>query len=353
MPKDIGYERHQKKLIKKRVKPQQRTNELSVRIEITNEHSELSAFKLFNWNILAPELLENHDYLYQKCKAEHLVWKLRRKKLLTIIMEQDPDIVCLQEVTKDFFYALQREIKDTRFHAKCVLRHKEKDGCCLLLKNSRFQLHSFKSIEFKNIAVELGSNCAILALVTDRTCDKRLLVATTHLVWNPKQGLKKWKQLNAILEAIEDFLQETDSLSAPIVFTGDFNFSDTSFLHDYVIRGRNEGWIDKELMSGQQEKLATKLYTEYDPHTCPLYEHPFEFKSILASEYPERMSTVVEQQPLIVDHVFLGHHQKGKKEPLVVAKHLTFPLADSQVYLPNESNPSDHVPVVVSFAFPN
>jgi mRNA deadenylase 3'-5' endonuclease subunit Ccr4 len=351
MPKDISYERHKQPSQKKPKRQQQHSNELSVRIEITSNHSDSEPFKLLNWNILAPELLDAHQHLYQKCKAEALNWKLRRTKLLATIVEQSPDIVCLQEVSKDFFYALQREMKETRFHAKCVLRDKEKDGCCLLLNYNRFYLHAFKIVEFKNIAVELGSNCAILALVTDRIHDKKCLIATTHLVWNPKQGMKKWKQLNALLETIEDFLTENDSLSVPIILTGDFNFSDTSFLHDYVIRGRNEGWVDRELMSGQLEKLSTKSYMEYDSETCPLYAHPFQFESILASEYPQRMSTIVDGKPLTVDHVFLGHHQKGGKEPLVVTRQLTFPLADSQVNLPDEANPSDHVPIIVSFAF--
>jgi mRNA deadenylase 3'-5' endonuclease subunit Ccr4 len=105
-------------------------------------------------------------------------------------------------------------------------------------------------------------------------------------------------------------------------------------------------------MSGQLKRNPNFMYQEYDDDTCAKYQHPFEFESVYPKEYPERMSTIVEGKGSIVDHIFIGNLRNcPKAKSLHKVDYLSLPVLDTQVVLPNEENPSDHVPLLAQFAF--
>ena len=54
-------------------------------------------FKLMTYNILAQELLETHSYLYRNHDRRALNWPHRYKLLIREILDERPEILCLQE----------------------------------------------------------------------------------------------------------------------------------------------------------------------------------------------------------------------------------------------------------------
>ena len=76
-------------------------------------------------------------------------------------------------------------------------------------------------------------NVGLLLTLEDRTLGRRWLIGNTHILWNPKRGLVKLKQMGSLLEHAAAKL--ADTLPTPaFVLCGDFNCSPGSKLHDYL-----------------------------------------------------------------------------------------------------------------------
>jgi mRNA deadenylase 3'-5' endonuclease subunit Ccr4 len=325
--------------------------DLSARILIQSRMVDESSnpFSVMSWNVLAQELLLSHFKLYKYCRSEAIEWHYRRIKILKMINAHTPDIFCLQEVNVEFYNELKQRYSN--YHSHYLQRHQEPDGLAVFYKNQRFAKVRMRLLKLHQVSAELSKNVAIIIILRCKITQKTFLLTTTHLLWNPRNGNVKLQQLNAILEAMEDLIKEQSYYNVPILMCGDFNIVNDSFLFDYIVKGETINWIENELMSGQLEKKPEFLYKQYQPHTCPKYVHPFHFQSVYTKGYPSRMSSIVDFKASVVDHMFLGHYKIGSKNKLVVEKYLGLPMLDNDVVLPNETNPSDHLPLIASFSF--
>ena len=79
---------------------QKHFEELRKWVDIKTNHQKTSddlEFKVMSYNILAQDLLQMHPYLYHHHDRQALQWQNRYKLILREILEERPDILCLQE----------------------------------------------------------------------------------------------------------------------------------------------------------------------------------------------------------------------------------------------------------------
>ena len=59
--------------------------------------------RIISYNILAPSVAENNKHM-TSCNKKCIIWKNRVKMIINEILEQNPDIICIQEMQTDKFY---------------------------------------------------------------------------------------------------------------------------------------------------------------------------------------------------------------------------------------------------------
>lgn len=167
-------------------------------------------FKVMSYNILSQELLERHMYLYSKCRDQDLQWDNRVRALLTQIIAHNADIVCLQEVEQDHWL---QDIRDTLAEQGYAGVYKKQTGdnthgCAILFQSSKFQQLRSIPVEFLKGGVLDRHNIGLILLLQPRQevyggQVKKICVATTHLLFNPRRGDVKLAQLMVLLAEVD------------------------------------------------------------------------------------------------------------------------------------------------------
>ncbi|KAM7346007.1 protein angel [Cochliomyia hominivorax] len=193
-------------------------------------------YKLLSYNILAQDLLVEHLYLYSTIDNKMLRWDNRLSKLrdeITILM---PDILCLQEMQYDHLKELVQWISTANnqrfeyvFKKRTGIRS---DGCAIIYDKNKFKFISEKHVEYytSGISTLNRENIALMVKLKPQVNNSStFVVATTHLLYNPKREDVRISQVNKLLQSIIDFSQSTDENNhLPVILTGDFNFTHDS-----------------------------------------------------------------------------------------------------------------------------
>lgn len=186
----------------------------------------LATFKLVSYNILAQDLLLEHLYLYQNIQHEFLTWRRRQQNLQRELLKLNPDILCLQEIQFDLLPQFVRGLRmgsDRRL--EYVFKKKtghRTDGCAIVYDSAKFQLVDQRAVDLHDPEVALLNREMVALLVKFRFKNypdpKEFVVATTHLLYNPKRSDVRCAQVGRILKELNTFATD-----APVVLTGDFN----------------------------------------------------------------------------------------------------------------------------------
>lgn len=194
-------------------------------------------FKLMSYNILSQDLLMKHLYLYMNIRQERLSWRQRMQNLQREILKLDPDILCLQEMQYDHLPVLvQRLTASSGKRLEYVYKKKtgdRTDGCAIIYDSCKFKLLRQHGVEMYDVSVPLlnRENVALLAKFRLKGSSptkqeekepeqaKEVIVATTHLLYNPRRDDVRVAQVGRLLSAIRSFGAD----NTPVVLTGDFN----------------------------------------------------------------------------------------------------------------------------------
>ncbi|CAG5119313.1 unnamed protein product, partial [Candidula unifasciata] len=166
--------------------------------------------KVMSYNILSQDLMNKHMYLYSKCRNQDLKWDNRGAALLTQIIAHGADIVCLQEVEKDHWL---QDIRDTLAEQGYAGVYKKQSGdnthgCAILFQTSKFKQLKSIPVEFMKGGILDRHNVGLILLLQPRQHVyggqvKKICVATTHLLFNPRRGDVKLAQLMVLLAEID------------------------------------------------------------------------------------------------------------------------------------------------------
>ena len=119
------------------------------------------------------------------------------------------------------------------------------DGCAIFYKKDLFQLIEEHNVEFNQPGIELlnRENVAIIAKLCLKSDPSiQFLVATTHLLYNPRREDIRLAQIQILLAELDRHAQIIDSNGQktymPVILTGDFNLKPYSAPYTFLTNGK-------------------------------------------------------------------------------------------------------------------
>ena len=339
-------------------------------------------FSVLSYNILADNLMRAHPNLYTECHTERgvLDWNYRWEGVKREILSfQCPDIICLQEVQFQNPDHVNSHIVPflSSIGYRTVLKPKtgtKDDGCLIAFSRERFLLEDTIPVNYKvdRVPVLDRDNVGLILKLVPQTTDQAgvtrqhspILVATTHLLYNPKRTDVRLCQ-SALLLAELDRMAVSNKSLLPIIVTGDFNSEPWSpvlglFLnkrHHYagqVLARRGRAAPAKLLPdslglsdSCQWEVTLQQRGAQHDFVTgTGAFTHNLNFRSVYPPGGPV---TTFQEGWAMVDYILYASHSdtlrlKGKKY-LPSSQEMT-----SKGRIPSLECPSDHLPLLATFS---
>jgi CCR4-NOT transcription complex subunit 6 len=198
----------------------------------------LERVKVFSWNILCDKYATSQVYGYTPTGA--LNWDYRKQQILDEIRLRDADILCLQEIATDVyreFFTPELGLDDykgihwPRPKAKTMSEKDAQgvDGCAVFWKASKFILLDKQLIDYATIAINRPDmknqhdifnrvmpkdNIGIICLFESRETGARMIVACTHLAWEPTLADVKLVQTAILMENVAKMAERYTRLPA-------------------------------------------------------------------------------------------------------------------------------------------
>uniref|UniRef100_A0A8W7K5V5 Nocturnin n=1 Tax=Anopheles albimanus TaxID=7167 RepID=A0A8W7K5V5_ANOAL len=222
--------------------------------------------RIFQWNMLS-QTLGMHNDGFVRCPLEALTWDCRRYQLVEEILQNDPDIICLQEV--DHFKFLQKILATQNYEgvffpkpdSPCLYINGNNgpDGCAVFYRKDRLEMvnHFTRVLEVWRVQ---SNQVAIAAVLRTRDTQQELCVTTTHL--KARKGALLSKLRN---EQGKDLLHFIDGVAQnrPVILCGDFNAEPIEPIYSTVLNYRPLG-----LASAYADLLASEAQDENDQNAA-------------------------------------------------------------------------------------
>ncbi|EGO61628.1 glucose-repressible alcohol dehydrogenase transcriptional effector [Neurospora tetrasperma FGSC 2508] len=192
----------------------------------------LERIKVMTWNILCDKFATTTMYGYTPTGA--LSWEYRKERILQEIRDRDVDMLCLQEIATDVFRDFfspelaQNDYKGVHWPRPKAKTMNEKDaaavdGCAIFYKGSKWILLDKQLIDYANIAINRPDmknqhdifnrvmpkdNIGIICFFESRRTGARVIVANTHLAWEPTLADVKLVQTAILMENITKYAEK-------------------------------------------------------------------------------------------------------------------------------------------------
>jgi mRNA deadenylase 3'-5' endonuclease subunit Ccr4 len=312
-------------------------------------------FSVTSYNLLAPSLIEAHPELYRGISKSDINWTARLARICERLKQNNSEIICLQEIEERDCEELENRLRahGMAYNVSYCKRTDTGlyDGCALLVSD-RFEILSTQKVAFNKVSADYRFNVCITALLKCAKTQKQVLVATTHLLWNPRRGDIKVCQLNVIFGVIQGLLK--DCPQTPIILAGDFNLLPSSLIYRYLV----EGFIQPHLASGTESLWSGQIDTprglSLEDKGAKKINHPFKLKSAYHPHtHPNGrpfVSTHHDAAETLVDYILFGA-MNGSPECLACTRVLCPPTQTTK--MPNRYDPSDHHFLLAEFGFIN
>lgn len=222
-------------------------------------------FRIVSYNVLAQKNLELHMNLYRNMSRYLLDWEYRWRGLRRELITTNPDIVALQEVqfsSPDHFtshIAPWFERRGYQGVSKCRTGGKE-DGCAIFFRKTKFSLSDYKAVEYKVPDVHvLDRDNVGLVCCLQASNGAKLVVGTTHLLFNPKRHEVRLAQVAFMLAELDAMAWQQASKSyLPTVLCGDFNLQPYSDCYNLI----KNGLLEYEGIPCGRSKLPRQLFPQ-------------------------------------------------------------------------------------------
>ena len=352
-----------------------------------------------SYNILCDRYATTSQYGYTPSEA--LSWDYRSRLILEEINAYDADIVCLQEVDResfDEFFRRELALKDYRgvfwpkSRAKTMAEKEARlvDGCATFFKTSKYHLLDKQLIDFANTAINRPDmkgehntfnrvmprdHIAVACFLENRVTGSRLMVANTHIFWDPAFADVKLVQTAIMMEQLSKFadkwskwpactdkaafrhsevdgngdadindepstelgpsLEYSDGTLIPLVICGDFNSAAGTGVHDLISNGS---------LPGNHADLENRSYGRF---TRDGMTHPFKLKSAYNGTEELSFTNYVPHFSGVLDYIWYSTNALQVRGLLgnVDAEYLK-----KVPGFPNHHFPSDHLPLKAVFA---
>ncbi|XP_076239915.1 protein angel isoform X2 [Calliopsis andreniformis] len=216
--------------------------------KLASNSEEFFILRLLSFNILAQYLLETYPFLYKHHDKQALSWNIRRQLLLQEIIGAQANVICLQEMQEEHLQEFLIPFKGLGYNYLYKKRtNDKKDGLLFLYRSDQFILKEYVKVELYQSGIELLSrdNVGIVAKLAIKECpETELVIATTHLLYNPKRNDVRLGQTQLLLAEIERIAFIENTLTGPkylpIILAGDFNLEPYSGVYKFITEGAFE-----------------------------------------------------------------------------------------------------------------
>lgn len=329
-------------------------------------------FSLVSYNILAQAYVKGD--LFSHSPRPCLKWKARSQAILTVLKSLGADFLCLQELDEyDSFY--KGNIESVGYSSIYVKRNGQKrDGCGIFYKPDSAELLIKEKVEYNDLVpsnqddtssedkeenlpaggnkklaskdaglknkraghgdlndpcVRFKRDCVgIMAAFRLKDPSHFIIVANTHIYWDPELADVKLAQARYLLSRLAQFkllVSDKFDCSPSVVVTGDFNSLPGSQVYQYLTSGSSEAGTLLEISDDVHIPLCSAYAsTRGEPH--------------FTNYTPGFTGTL--------DYILFS------PENIKPVSYLELPepeASDIQGGLPNYYHPSDHLPIGAEF----
>lgn len=343
-----------------------------------------ATFSVMTYNVLADALASADAYPYTPTHAR--AWPYRRALILREITHHRPSIVCLQELQSscmgwgvsanaqdhaawfrenlaalgyDGVYRVNADDPRMSSAASAAARW-PRLGVALFWQKATFEANhgdvirvSYSSLMYDACGADKAARralClwqgAVVAMLKHKALARPILAATTHISCKWQLPYIQIMQAHACMRQIEAMLGHASAL-APIVLCGDFNAGPGSGLLKLITTGELEaGHADLQLAQHPPEPVRpVRLPFPHPTHRLPLRSA---YAAVLGEEPPFTNYVVHgEKFSETLDYIF---YTPAHLTPVSVLDVPGEHLVNAETALPNSRFPSDHLPLLATFA---
>lgn len=310
-----------------------------------------------SYNTLASMYVEKRKFPYASEKARDSYY--RKQLLIRELLGYNSDIICLQEVQERVFeYDLLPVFKKFDFHGFYMRKGgKRYEGLATFVRSSKFRVIFNKGIllnevvkeknifsdlltkvsgNYKDMSKLLAQDTALQTVLLENVHNpaNKLLIANTHLYSNKDTPEVRLIQSALCVYYLEHLIKDQLLDSTGMLFCGDFNSLPDSEAYSFITTGNFQccpSWKSTNMNSIKDTTLRHTLNLE---SACgiPAYTNfTEEFQGCLDYIFYNKNSLEV------TDIVPMPSHEK----------------VSSQIGLPNEYFPSDHIALVCTLKWKN
>ncbi|CAE5959338.1 unnamed protein product [Arabidopsis arenosa] len=327
-------------------------------------------FRLVSYNILAQVYVKSA--LLPHSPPACLKWKARSHAILSVLKNLKADFFCLQEVDEyDSFY--RNNMESLGYSGIYIQRtgQRKRDGCAIFYKPSCAELVTKERIEYNDLVDSIKADsvsCSEQKIETsnegkgdekakDSRKDSRdlndplvrlkrdcvgimaafrinnpfhhiVIVANTHLYWDPELADVKLAQAKYLLSRLAQFktlISDEFECTPSLLLAGDFNSIPGDMVYNYLVSGNA-----KPAETTEEEEAPVPLSSVYEvtrgepkfTNCTPGFTNTLDYIFISPSDFIKPVSILQLPEP---------------DSPDVVG------------FLPNHHHPSDHLPIGAEF----
>ncbi|CAM8883135.1 unnamed protein product [Rhodiola kirilowii] len=336
-----------------------------------------SKFRLASYNLLAQVYVKSS--LFPHSPRSCLRWKNRSQALLTVLKSLGADILCLQELDEyDSFY--KTNIEGLGYSSIYIQRNGEKrDGCGIFYNTNIVEMvleerieyndlvHTIKDATVRPMVDQLSSTKGNLVqlihlmylhkrmfeLIVETPSDPRVrlkrdcvgimaafrlkdpshhlvVVANTHIYWDPEWADVKLAQVKYLLSRLDTFknlVADKFECDPSVIVTGDFNSTPGDKVYQYLTSGDPSSASHPQCL----DELPIPL--------CSVYAHTRGREPTFTNCTPDFTNTL--------DYIFFS--LSGRIKPVSFLELPELNSEDVAGCLPNLHHPSDHLPIGADF----
>lgn len=322
-----------------------------------------SRFTLISYNILSQTLLNEHHYLYANCNPKDLEWPSRGQRIISELLHNKADIICLQEVESEHLYSLYQP-RLARHGYECLYKKKtgyKLDGCAIFYKSRLFHLLNHKGVEFNRsdlTSLLNRDNVGIIAVLKPKFSTKteasQLVIANTHLIFNPRRSDIKLAQLKYFLSELEElsFGQNRTRRGIhhyPTIFCGDLNSVPDSEVNKLITKNLSS---DHEDTQTRQRRSTSETHDNKSECSSPTKDslaslnHSFRFRSVYPTKDRRGQPYVSTFSHCIVDYIFYTPELRLESFRELLTEDELKRIGP----IPNAEFPSDHLTLEAEFS---
>lgn len=238
------------------------------------------SFRVVSYNILSNQFI--HEGIYDHVPSHLLAWKNRREKIVDRLKNLEPDLICLQELNKDSFHYFQSSLHEYEgfFVEKKGLPH---DGVGTFCKKNVFNVLVHKPIFCKGTS-KCGKFDTQPALFTSFELGGdgcKVTVINTKIRWSEqiKPGDPIWNHVHFIINEMP---------RTSTIVLGDFNMPPKhALIKEFIAAGLRDPFEKDSpptcFANGEIKRIDYILITN-DLHADPLVLAPITIEKPIPNE---------------------------------------------------------------------